>query len=92
MGKSARVCPPSVLPEGNSGGPVFDTRGSLVGIVRGRDAARPELGIATPMSQVDRFLSRHGIAPLSNLPEEDAPVDRVRLLRVRQEINAQLGG
>jgi len=45
------------LLEGNSGGPVIDVRGSLVGVVTGRDAARPDLGIAAPSSQISVSLA-----------------------------------
>jgi len=69
------------LLEGNSGGPVIDVRGSLVGVVTGRDAARPDLGIAAPSSQIDQFLSRQGIGPMSNFPGEGRPVDRATLLK-----------
>lgn len=69
------------LLEGNSGGPVIDVRGSLVGVVTGRDAERPDLGIAVPSSQIDQFLSRQGIGLMSNFPGEGRPVDRATLLK-----------
>jgi S1-C subfamily serine protease len=69
------------LPEGNSGGPVIDVWGSLVGVVTGRDAARPDLGVAAPSSQIDQFLLRQGIGPMSNFPGEGRPADRATLLK-----------
>lgn len=69
------------LLEGNSGGPVIDAAGSLVGVVRGRDADRPELGAATPIEAIDWFLSRNGIAPAVGEAELNQPVNSADMLK-----------
>jgi S1-C subfamily serine protease len=68
------------LHEGNSGGPVIDSAGSLLGVVIGRDAAHPELGVATPSEAVDKFLYQYGIALTPSAPRMNEPVDQVSLL------------
>ena len=69
------------LREGNSGGPVIDANGMLVGMVTGRDASRPELGVAVPADVIDTFLSRHGIARTPLLPPGDLPTVTADLLK-----------
>jgi S1-C subfamily serine protease len=68
------------LHEGNSGGPVIDSAGSLLGVVIGRDAAHPELGVATPSEAVEKFLYQYGIALTPSAPRMNEPVDPVSLL------------
>jgi S1-C subfamily serine protease len=66
--------------EGNSGGPVIDGEGSLLGIVVGRDATRPDLGAARPSEAIESLLSANGVAPLPSLPEERPRIDTAGLL------------
>jgi S1-C subfamily serine protease len=53
------------LRPGNSGSPVVDASGSLVGMVIGRLADRPDLGVLITSAEIDRFLLRAGLGPLS---------------------------
>jgi S1-C subfamily serine protease len=69
------------LREGSSGGPVIDGKGSLLGVVRGRDTELPEVGVVTPSVEIGEFLLRHGIAPISNTPGGNPPIDRVGMLK-----------
>jgi S1-C subfamily serine protease len=69
------------LLEGNSGGPVIDGGGSLLGVVVGRDTARPDLGAATPSEAIESLLSANGIAPKPSVPEGSPPIDTARLLK-----------
>jgi S1-C subfamily serine protease len=69
------------LRAGNSGGPVIDTNGTLLGMVTGRDAERPELGVAVPAEAIDRFLSLHGIARSPAIPPAAAPLTTPGLLK-----------
>jgi S1-C subfamily serine protease len=66
--------------EGNSGGPVIDGEGSLLGIVVGRDATRPDLGAARPSEAIESLLSANGVAPPPSLPEERPRIDTAGLL------------
>jgi S1-C subfamily serine protease len=50
------------LYEGNSGGPVVDSRGRLEGIVIGRYSARPAFAVAVPTKEIATFLMSYGIA------------------------------
>jgi serine protease Do len=67
--------------EGNSGGPVIDGEGSLLGVVVGRDATRPDLGAARPSEAIEGLLFANGVAPPPNLPEERLPIDTAGLLK-----------
>lgn len=69
------------LYEGNSGGPVIDEEGSLVGIVVGRDTARPNLGAAAPSEAIESLLSANGVTPTPTIREQSAPVDTAALLK-----------
>jgi S1-C subfamily serine protease len=48
------------LPEGNSGGPVVDGNGALVGMVIGRYRDRPDRGVALPVEELARFAGKQG--------------------------------
>jgi S1-C subfamily serine protease len=67
--------------EGNSGGPVIDGEGSLLGVVVGRDATRPDLGAARPSEAIEGLLSANGVARPLSLPEARPPIDAAGLLR-----------
>jgi serine protease Do len=67
--------------EGNSGGPVIDGEGSLLGVVVGRDATRPDLGAARPSEAIEGMLSANGVAPPPSLPEDRPPIDTASLLK-----------
>lgn len=67
--------------EGNSGGPVIDGEGSVVGVVVGRDATRPDLGAARPSEAIEGLLSANGISLPVSLPEERPPIDTADLLK-----------
>jgi S1-C subfamily serine protease len=69
------------IPEGNSGAPVIDANGALLGMVTGRDAGRPKIGVVIPTKSIDVFLSRQGITPMSNLPPVSRPINTADLLR-----------
>lgn len=69
------------LREGNSGGPVIDTDGTLLGMVTGRDAERPELGVVVPAEAIDRFLSLHGIVRSPAISPTTAPLTTPGLLK-----------
>ena len=53
------------LYEGNSGGPVIDTRGALQGMVIGRYVTRPDLSVAVRSKEIAGFLKAHGIESMS---------------------------
>jgi S1-C subfamily serine protease len=57
------------LRAGNSGGAVIGPDGSLVGMVIGRDEARPEMGVAVPSGDIEALLSAHRI-PLPSTPPQ----------------------
>jgi S1-C subfamily serine protease len=69
------------LREGNSGGPVIDVNGSLLGVVIGRDAVRPQFAVATPSEAIDRFLIEHGMAPVVSAPRTGEPIKAADLLK-----------
>ena len=71
------------LRDGNSGGPVIDANGTLLGMVTGRDTNRPEIGVAIPTNAIDMFLSRYGIGPMpsaSPLPHPKNPTDLLKAI------------
>ncbi|CAG2153898.1 S1 family peptidase [Cupriavidus numazuensis] len=51
----------AALHEGNSGGPVVDARGGLLGMVVGRYDKQPDLGVAVPAADLAQFLASHAI-------------------------------
>jgi S1-C subfamily serine protease len=69
------------LREGNSGGPVVDADGTLMGMVTGRDTTRPELGIAIPAEAIDTFLKRQGIDRMPSASSGDLPAPTANLLK-----------
>ncbi len=52
----------AALHEGNSGGPVVDAKGGLLGMVVGRYAKKPDLGVAVPAADLAQFLEVHSPA------------------------------
>jgi len=48
------------LPEGNSGGPVVDGNGTLVGMVIGRFREPPARGVALPVDELAKFAAKLG--------------------------------
>jgi S1-C subfamily serine protease len=52
----------AALHEGNSGGPVVDAKGGLLGMVVGRYAKKPDLGVAVPAADLAQFLVAHSTA------------------------------
>jgi hypothetical protein len=69
------------LPEGNSGGPVIDANGVLLGMVTGRDAGRPEFSVAIPAETIDIFLGTRGISRILSIPSGSQPTNTADLLR-----------
>jgi S1-C subfamily serine protease len=69
------------LSEGNSGGPVIDANGTLLGMVAGRDTGRPELGVAIPAEAIDRFLGGLGISRIPSIPSGSQPTNTADLLK-----------
>ncbi len=67
-GRQVLVMDSSELPEGNSGGPVIDARGSLVGMVIGRFAKTPVRGVVVSAADLARFLARNGVGGLTMAP------------------------
>lgn len=55
----------AALRPGDSGAPVIDRSGSLIGMVIGRLADHSDLGVVIPATEINRFLSRTGVAPLA---------------------------
>src|SRR5579875_3221587 len=53
------------LRPGDSGAPVTDRSGSLIGMVIGRLADHADLGVIITASEINGFLSRGGIGPLA---------------------------
>ncbi|MGO4814438.1 serine protease [Cupriavidus sp. 2MCAB6] len=53
----------AALHEGNSGGPVVDAQGELLGMVVGRYTDKPELSVAVPAQDLAQFLHSMSIAP-----------------------------
>jgi len=56
----------AMLYEGNSGGPVLDERGLLIGMVVGRYVNRPDLSVAIRASELARFLGARAATPRSS--------------------------
>lgn len=59
------------LRAGNSGGALIGQDGSLLGMVIGRDEARPQMGVAIPSSEIEALLSANRI-PLPLDPPQPA--------------------
>lgn len=63
------------LHAGNSGGPVIDDHGSLLGMVIGRDSTRPGIGVVLAAEDIDAFRIRyraHWSSDDGNLRSEDS--------------------
>jgi serine protease Do len=56
----------AALNEGNSGGPLLDTQGRIVGIVTATASSAEGLGFATPVSAASSLLSRAGVTVASS--------------------------
>jgi S1-C subfamily serine protease len=67
------------LHEGNSGGPVIDTRGSLIGMVTRRYTDQPDRAIVVPSAEIATLMSRQGFALQMEPPVAD-PRKRPRAL------------
>jgi S1-C subfamily serine protease len=61
------------LHEGNSGGAVLASNGSLLGMIIGRDEEHPELGVAIPREDIEPLLSAYGISLPRRDPDATAP-------------------
>ncbi len=72
-GRQVLIMDSAELPEGNSGGPVIDRQGALVGIVVGRLARAPEHGVLVSARDIARFLTSHGAGGLSITPPPEKP-------------------
>lgn len=71
------------LRAGNSGGALLGADGSLLGMVIGRDEARPELGVAIPRGDIEAVLSAHHIplpAPPPNPSTAQALLSAISVL------------
>jgi S1-C subfamily serine protease len=65
----------ALLAPGNSGAPVLDAGGGVIGVITGRFTRRPGLAVATPAPQLERFLVQNGVEPAMTLPDDRQPVD-----------------
>jgi S1-C subfamily serine protease len=68
------------LREGNSGGPVIDADGALLGMVTGQDAERPNLGVAVPANVIAAFVSQH-ITRTGGTSREERPINAADFLK-----------
>jgi S1-C subfamily serine protease len=68
------------LREGNSGGPVIDADDTLLGMVTGRDAERPELGVAVPANVIAAFATQY-ITRTGSTSRKEHPIDTADFLR-----------
>jgi len=60
------------LRAGNSGGALVASDGSLLGMIIGRDEARPEMGVAIPSGDIEALLAANRI-PLPPEPPQPTP-------------------
>jgi hypothetical protein len=71
------------LQKGSGGGPVLDRNGALLGMVIGRDEARPELGVVLPSATIASFLAAHGVSlPPKRTKDAIVPIPEDFLARV----------
>jgi S1-C subfamily serine protease len=68
------------LREGNSGGPVIDADDTLLGMVTGRDAEQPELGVAVPAKVIAAFVTQY-ITRSGSASREEHPINTADFLR-----------
>lgn len=70
----------AALHEGNSGGPVVDAQGALLGMIVGRYAKKPDLSVAVPARDLAQFLDSTSTALAGPIPQdaEIAPDTRLR--------------
>jgi hypothetical protein len=67
------------LRPGDSGSAVVGTDGTLIGMVIGRDADHPDLGLVLPALDIERFLGRYGLRLLPATATEPLAADTVLL-------------
>lgn len=63
----------AALYAGNSGGPVVDAKGGLLGMVVGRYEKKPDLGVAVPAADLAQFLAAHSLPgqPATHATDKD---------------------
>lgn len=72
----------ATLHEGNSGGPVVDAQGALLGMIVGRYEKKPELGVAVPAADLAVFVDANSPAPASASPPAPGTDPGVRLREI----------
>jgi len=72
----------AALHEGNSGGPVVDAQGVLVGMIVGRYADKPDIGVAVPARDLAQFLDARSTAPPLPAAGSAAMVPDARLRQI----------
>ena len=63
----------AALNEGNSGGPVINERGEVVGVATATVKAADNVGFAIPSEPARQFLAEHGVTPVQSLTSETPP-------------------
>ena len=63
----------AALNEGNSGGPVINERGEVVGVATAKVKAADNVGFAIPSEPARQFLAEHGVSVAQSLTSETPP-------------------